>query len=426
MAVRDSLRIFKYARKAMVGGVSSPVRSFLSVGTHPLIMERGQGQIVYDVDGNPYVHYSLSWGALILGHAQRDVVSAVKKAVDSGTSFGTTTRPEVELAQLIVKYVPSIEMLRFVNSGTEATMSAIRLARGFTKRNMLLKFDGCYHGHFDDLLIHAGSGVAGLKESSSLGITKGHIQDTLSLPFNDIKIFEETLERYKDDMACVIIEPVAGNMGVVPAEEKFLKAVRALTKKYKIVLIFDEVMTGFRTNLGGVQADLRIIPDLTCLGKIIGGGFPIGAFGGRKDIMAFLAPRGEVYQAGTFSGNPIVMAAGLATLKNLNRPLYENLNLKGKRFTEGLNSYFRQQHIDCGISHYGSMLSLRFKNSPVFNYVEALGASSKKIYRQLFKRLLSKRIYLPPAELETFFISSVHSDKDSENLSTVIKEFMQE
>src|SRR5208283_1727677 len=289
----------------------------------------------------------------------RDVVRTVQNAVKKGISYGTTTKPEIEIAQFIVKHVPSIDMVRFVNSGTEATMSALRLARGFTKRSKIIKFDGCYHGHSDDLLAVAGSGVSFLSASSSQGIPSAHIQDTLSLPFNDTQTLANTIERHHADIACVILEPVAGNMGVINPNKDFLKSLRSLTKKYNIVLIFDEVMSGFRANLGCAQTDLGVIPDMTCLGKIIGGGFPVGAYGGRRDIMKHLAPLGGVYQAGTFSGNPIVMQAGLATLKNLTPQVYKNLNKKCDDFVSRTNSILRTAKVRAHLANYKSMVSIR-------------------------------------------------------------------
>jgi len=412
--------LIKISQKVMVGGVNSPVRAFKAVGGNPLVMERGRGSKLFDVDGHAYTDYCLSWGALILGHAHQDVVKAIQNAVKKGVSYGTTTRPEIEIARFIAKHVPSVDMVRFVNSGTEATMSAVRLARGFTKRNKIIKFDGCYHGHSDDLLAVAGSGVSFLAASSSQGIPKGHIQDTLSLPFNNTQTLTNTIERHHADIACVILEPVAGNMGVINPQKDFLKALRALTKKYNIVLIFDEVMSGFRTNLGCAQSDLGIIPDMTCLGKIIGGGFPVGAYGGRRDIMKHLAPLGRVYQAGTFSGNPVVMQAGLATLKNLTPQAYNRLNKMCDDFVSRTNNILKTANVGAHLVNYKSMISVRFCPGPVYNYVDAQNASSKKIYAELFHHLLRQGIYWPPAELETFFVSFKHTAKDLNHLSDQI------
>jgi len=410
----------KIAEQVLVGGVNSPVRAFKAVGGNPLIMKSGKGTKLQDINGHKYTDYCLSWGALILGHAHPDVVKSVQSAIKNGVSFGTTTKPEIEIAQFITKHVPSIEMVRFVNSGTEATMSAIRLARGFTKRSKIIKFDGCYHGHSDDLLAMAGSGVAFLAASSSQGIPAAHIQDTLSLPYNDIQTLTNTIERHHADIACVILEPVAGNMGVIKANLDFLKTLRSLTKQYNIILIFDEVMSGFRTQLGCAQNDLGIIPDMTCLGKIIGGGFPVGAYGGRKDIMKQLAPLGNVYQAGTFSGTPIVMQAGLATLKNLSTSSYKNLNSLCDKFVTQTNAAFIANNIPAHLVNFKSMISIRFGKEAVFNYKDAKNASSDKLYAKLFHHLLKKGIYWPPADLESFFVSTQHTAKDLNYLSEQI------
>lgn len=425
MRTDNSNKYFHQAQDVLVGGVNSPVRSFQSVGGQALVMKYGRGVKLYDYDNNAYTDYCLAWGALILGHAHRNVILGAKKTLEKGTSFGTTTREEIEIARHIVEHVPSIELVRFVNSGTEATMSAIRLARGFTKRPMVVKFDGCYHGHVDGLLTTAGSGVAQLTESSSLGIPQSHIENTVSLPYNNTQILTEALCRYKDTIACVIIEPVAGNMGVIPAHQEFLKVLRELTQKYGIILIFDEVMTGFRTQRGCVQSDYGVIPDMTCLGKIIGGGFPIGAYGGRRDIMQCLAPLGGVYQAGTFSGNPVVMKAGLATLRLLSSDFYESLNTKCGAFAASLNAYFKENDLDVHLAHYKSMMSIRFRREPVFNYAEAKSAAGGKRYGALFQHLLKSGIYWPPADLEAFFVSGLHTKKDLDYLADALKIFFQ-
>jgi glutamate-1-semialdehyde 2,1-aminomutase len=423
MKISQSQEIFRQAEEVMVGGVNSPVRSFRSVGGNPIIMKEAKGSQLYDQDGNAYTDYCLSWGALIYGHAHRNVILAAKRTVEKGVSFGTSTRAELDLAKLVVKSVPSIEMIRFVNSGTEATMSAIRLARGYTGRPMLLKFDGCYHGHYDDLLTTAGSGVAALPGSSSLGVPAGHITNTLSLPYNNIEILTETIAKYKDQIACVILEPVAGNMGVIPATLEFLKILRELTRKHSIILIFDEIMTGFRSSMGGVQTEYGIIPDLTCLGKIIGGGFPVGAYGGCKEMMKHLAPLGGVYQAGTFSGNPVVMRAGWATLRLLSKEFYASLNKRCETFSQSVNNLFKDHNLPVHLSHYRGMMSLRFSKNPVTNYAEARAASNDAIYSQLFQFLLTKGIYLPPADLEAFFICGMHTPKDLRHLANAFKEF---
>lgn len=411
------------AQKVMVGGVNSPVRAFNAVGGNPLVMDHGKEAKLFDINGRSYTDYCLSWGASILGHAHPDVIKAVQRTVKKGVSFGTTTKPEIEIAQFIVMHVPSIDMVRFVNSGTEATMSAIRLARGFTKKTKIIKFDGCYHGHSDDLLAMAGSGVAFLAASSSQGIPQAHIKDTLSLPYNDTQTLTNTIERHHKDIACVILEPVAGNMGVIQANQEFLKVLRSLTKKYNIVLIFDEVMSGFRTGLGCAQTDLKIIPDMTCLGKIIGGGFPVGAYGGRRDIMEHLAPLGGVYQAGTFSGTPVVMKAGLATLKNLTPKTYKDLNTLSEDFVTTTNAQLAKANASAHLVNFKSMISIRFRREPVYNYTEAQKASSDKIYARLFHHLLKNSIYWPPADLESFFVSTKHTAKDLSHLSGQIIKF---
>jgi glutamate-1-semialdehyde 2,1-aminomutase len=421
MRTQHSQEYFQQAQQVMVGGVNSPVRSFKGVGTRPIVMKYGRGAKLYDYDNNTYTDYCLSWGALILGHANHNAALAAKKTLEKGTSFGTTTREEIEIARHIVAHVPSMDLVRFVNSGTEAAMSAIRLARGWTKREIVVKFDGCYHGHCDDLLTTAGSGVAQLQASSSLGIPPSHIQNTISLPYNDTEILEETLTKHKDNIACVIIEPVAGNMGVIPAQKEFLQALRRLTRQHGIILIFDEIMTGFRTSQGCVQSDFGIIPDMTCLGKIIGAGFPVGAYGGRKDIMRCLAPLGGVYQAGTFSGNPVVMRSGLAVLRLLTDNFYKKLNKKCEEFVVSINDYFRQNNINVHIAHYKSMMSLRFRREPVENYEDARAAAGGECYGRLFRHLLQAGIYFPPADLEAFFISGMHTKKDLEALQTALK-----
>lgn len=423
MTLNQSKKYFNQACHVLVGGVNSPVRAFKGVGGTPLVMAKGKGCILTDVDGNMYQDYCLSWGALILGHQHPDVKKAATTSIALGSSYGTTTKPEIDIAQFITQHVPSIDKIRFVNSGTEATMSAIRLARAFTKREKIIKFDGCYHGHADDLLSVAGSGVAHLPASSSLGIPKSHLRNTFSLPYNDVATFTKLVAQHHKDLACVIVEPVAGNMGVVLPHLEFLKTLRQMTKKYGIVLIFDEVMTGFRSSLGCVQQDMNIIPDMTCLGKIIGGGYPVGAYGGRKDIMNHLAPIGGAYQAGTFAGNPLVMRAGLATLKNLNAALYKRLKTSCDAITTDLNNFFVAENIDAHMVNYHSMMSLRFTRHPVVNYNQAQLAAKDAVYGRLFHHLLKKGIYWPPANLETFFVSMQHRHKDLNTMGQHMKRF---
>src|SRR3989338_3068912 len=425
MRTTHSKEYFQKAQKYMVGGVNSPVRSFKGVGGEPIIMKYGRGAKLDDYDNNSYTDYCLSWGALILGHAHRNVVLSAKKTLENGISFGTTTREEINLAEHVCGRVPSIERIRFVNSGTEATMSALRLARGFTGRDVIVKFDGCYHGHADDLLAAAGSCVAQLNESSSLGVPQSHIRNTVSLPYNDTAALKATLTKRKDEIACVIIEPVAGNMGVIVPDREFLQTLRDLTKQYHIVLIFDEVMTGFRTHPGCVQSEMNIIPDMTCLGKIIGGGFPVGAYGGRRDIMECLAPLGGVYQAGTFSGNPAVMRAGLAGLRLLTEDFFKSLNRRCEDFAQDVNGCFRDNAVQAHLSCYKTMMSIRFRKELVKNYRDALDAAGGERYGALFRHLLEAGIYWPPADLEAFFVSNMHTKQDLAHLAKTLKEFFE-
>lgn len=407
----------------MVGGVNNPVRSFKGVGSKPLVIKYGKGAKLHDHDNNVYTDYCLSGGSLILGHAHRNVILSAKKTLEKGISFGTTTREEVNMAKFICTHVPSVELVRFVNSGTEATMSAVRLARGFTQKEIVVKFDGCHHGSFDDFLAKAGSGVVQSQESTSLGIPRMHVGSTISLPYNDGPMLAETLNMYKDDIACVIIEPVAGHMGVIPPDMKFMQLLRDLTKQYNIVLIFDEVMTGFRTHPGCVQSEINIIPDMTCLGRIIGSGFPIGAYGGRKDIMNYLAPSGGVYQTGTFSGNPVVMRAGLAGLRLLTDEFYSALYEKCTSLAEEMNTFFKDREIDAHLSWYGSMMSVRFRCKPVVNYQDAKAAAGGPRYAAMFRHLLNAGVYFPPDDMEAFFISCMHTKRDLSHLAAELKSF---
>lgn len=356
MNTAKSEQLFTAAKKHIPGGVNSPVRCFYGVGGQPIFMQRGEGAYLFDVDNNAYVDYILSWGPLIAGHAHPDVVTAVKAAVDNGLSFGTATALEIELADKVCALMPSIELIRMVNSGTEATMSAIRLARGFTGRNKIIKFEGCYHGHSDALLVKAGSGALTLGVPSSSGVPADVTQHTLTATFNDSDSVEKCFETFPDDIACVIVEPIAGNMNCVPATQQFITRLRELCDHYNSVLIFDEVMTGFRITLHGAQHYYNVKPDLTCLGKVLGGGMPVGAFGGRKDIMQCIAPLGSVYQAGTLSGNPIAMTAGLATLNIISQAnVYESLNKQTEKLTLGLQQLADKHHISLCTNQVHSM-----------------------------------------------------------------------
>lgn len=411
----DSSKIlFEKARSLIPGGVNSPVRACKSVGCDPVFINRGAGSKIYDVDGNEFVDFVCSWGPMILGHNHPAVVEAVRASLENGTSFGAPTPLEVELAELVVEALPSVERVRFVNSGTEATMSAIRLARGFTGKKTVVKFDGCYHGHADAFLVKAGSGVITLGIPGSPGVPDDIVKNTVSIPFNDVKTLEKTLHDESLEIACVIVEPVAANMGVVPPVPGFLEKIRELTRKLNIVLIFDEVITGFRLSFGGAQVRLGVTPDLTCLGKIIGGGLPVGAYGGRKDIMAMIAPDGPVYQAGTLSGNPLAMAAGVATLKVLREPgFYEKLDDKAAAFAEELAALAKKYSQRVALNRIGSIMTGFFTSGPVIDFESAMKADTEK-YGRFYREMLRQGIYLAPSQFEAAFISAAHSQADLE------------
>jgi glutamate-1-semialdehyde 2,1-aminomutase len=403
--------MFRRAQKVMVGGVSSPVRAFKAVSGEPLFIDRGLGPIVWDTDGNSYVDYVLSWGPLIHGHAHPDVTSAVLDQVRKGTSFGAPTEPELRLAEEIHRSVPPIEAVRFVNSGTEATMSALRLARAFTSRTKVVKFEGCYHGHADQFLTMAGSGLATLDLASSSGVPDGVTSSSITLPFNDIASAEKVLANDGADVAAIIVEPVAGNMGVIPPEKGFLSGLRRLANGNGSVLIFDEVISGFRVSRGGAQELFGVSADITCLGKVIGGGFPVGAYGGRKEIMRLVAPEGPVYQAGTLSGNPVAMAAGLATLDKLTSRAYSTLEELSRSLEKGLANVAFKSSVQVSINRVGSMVGLFFAEGPIRNFWDSKRANAAS-YAKFHRSMLAQGFYLPPSPFETIFLSTAHTESE--------------
>ncbi|PWK15821.1 glutamate-1-semialdehyde 2,1-aminomutase [Tumebacillus permanentifrigoris] len=403
---------FAEAKKLIPGGVNSPVRAFRAVGGSPVFIERGAGSKMYDIDGNEYIDYCLSWGPLILGHAHPEVVHAINEYALKGTSFGAPTLLETEMAQLVTEIMPSVEVVRMVNSGTEATMSALRLARGYTNRSKILKFEGCYHGHADSLLIKAGSGVATLGLPDSPGVPDSVASNTLTVPFNDFDSLKLAFEKFGDDIAAVILEPICGNMGLVKPREGYLQQIREITRQYGTLLIFDEVMTGFRAAYGGVQALYNIEPDLTTLGKVIGGGLPVGAYGGKREIMEMIAPAGPIYQAGTLSGNPLAMIAGYTTLKMLGEPgAYDRLEAMGKRLVEGFLATGQELGLPVTGAYVGGMMGTFFSEQEVVDYDTAKLCNLER-YAKYFSLMLERGVYLAPSQLEAGFLSLAHTDAD--------------
>lgn len=417
MNYNKSIQAFQKAKKSIPGGVNSPVRSFKSVGGNPPFISKASGSKITDIDGNEYIDYVGSWGPMILGHTHPDVVEAIQKTAALGASFGAPTLLETEMAELIKEMIPSIKSVRMVNSGTEATMSALRLARGYTGRDLVIKFEGCYHGHNDSFLIEAGSGALTFGIPNTPGVTKGTARDTLTAKFNDLPSVLQLFEKNKNKIAAVILEPVTGNMGVITPEKEFIEGVRKLCDEYKTVLIFDEVMTGFRLSKGGAQTILGVTPDLTTLGKIIGGGLPVGAYGGKLEIMNELAPKGPVYQAGTLSGNPLAMSAGLTTLHLLNetKNFYKNLDKKAALLEEGLRNNLKELNFKGIINRAGSMFTLFFTEEESVKSFADVCKCDTNLFGQYFKMSLDSGIYLAPSQFEAGFVSIAHSEKDIEN-----------
>jgi len=410
MNIQKSIELFNQAQQLLPGGVNSPVRAFKAVGGQPLFIERGEGPYIYDVDGNRYIDYVLSWGPLITGHAHPKVVEAVQQAAVKGTSYGAPSPLEIELAQRVMDFMPNIEMLRFVNSGTEATMSALRLARAYTKRDKIIKFEGCYHGHADMLLVQAGSGVATLGLPDSPGVPAATAADTLVAIYNNLDSVEALFKKYPDQIAAIIVEPVAGNMGVVPPQSGFLEGLRSLTTDHASLLIFDEVMTGFRVSLGGAQTLYNIVPDLTTLGKVIGGGLPVGAYGGKRAIMEMVAPVGTMYQAGTLSGNPLAMSVGIAALDLLKASgTWERLEKASADLMSGIDAAAKSAKIPLQQTRVGTMFTNFFSEVPPTNW-STVAQGDKVRYGRFFRAMLENGVYLAPSAFEAGFMSTVHTD----------------
>ncbi|MFN3504619.1 MAG: glutamate-1-semialdehyde 2,1-aminomutase [Caldimicrobium sp.] len=426
MKILRSQAFYDRAKKVIPGGVNSPVRACKAVKSEPIFFERGEGAYLIDADGNRYIDYVCSWGPLILGHAHPNVIAEVYFASKRGTSFGAPTWLEVEMAELLCKCIPSLEKVRLVNSGTEATMSALRLARAYTNRKKIVKFDGCYHGHSDSLLVKGGSGLATFGIPSSPGVPEELTAHTISIPFNDKKALKETFEKYGSEIACVIVEPVPANMGVILPKEDFLVYLREITQTHGALLIFDEVITGFRLSVGGAQEKFGIKPDLTCFGKIIGGGLPVGAYGGRAEIMDLIAPEGPVYQAGTLSGNPIAVSAGLATIKELLKPgTYEKLESISEKLEKGIKEILKELKLPYQMVRCSSMLTLFFTSKEVNNFQDALTADTEK-FAKFWQGMLKRGVYLPPSQFEAWFVSLAHGEKEIDLTLKAMKETLEE
>ena len=422
MNTDNSKKIYEKAKKSIPGGVNSPVRAFQSVDKeYPIFIKRGSGSKLYDEDGNEYVDMIGSWGPMILGHNYPKVLEAVKRELEKGTSFGLPTKKEVELAELVKSCFPSIEKLRLTTSGTEAAMASVRVARAFTGKNKIIKFEGCYHGHSDSLLVKAGSGLLTFEHQDSNGITEGVVKDTITLPFGDFEKLKETLENEKD-IACVIIEPIPANMGLIETEKEYLEKVREITQKENIVLIFDEVISGFRVSLGGAQKIFGIIPDLTILGKIIGGGYPVGGFGGKKEIMDLISPVGNVYHAGTLSGNQISVAAGIETISILkeNPEIYESINKKTENLVNKINELIKKYDVPATVNYFGSLFTIFFAKEKVKTLEDAMNTDSE-FYSIYFDTMLENGVIVPPSKYEAHFVSYVHSDEDMEKILTGVE-----
>jgi len=427
MNISKSQELFNRAQNSIPGGVNSPVRAFKSVGGTPIFLQKAKGAYLYDADGNQYIDYINSWGPMILGHAYEPVVKAIQEKALASTSFGAPTELEIEMAELIKSMVPNVDLIRMVSSGTEACMSAIRLARGYTGKNKIVKFEGCYHGHADSFLIKAGSGVATFNIQTVPGVTAGVAQDTLVAPYNDLDAVQRLIEENKNEIAAIIIEPVAGNMGCILPGKGFLEGLRQLCTEENIIFIFDEVMTGFRLAQGGAQERLKIDADLVTYGKVIGAGMPVGAFGGKLEIMKHIAPLGNVYQAGTLSGNPLAMIAGYTLLKELkqNPGIYQQLEEKGNYLKEGLEKVLKEADLPFVINHLGSMISIHFSDHPVVDFASAASANNT-LFNKFFHAMLDRGIYLPPSAFETWFLSNALTNDDLDRTIVAAKESLSE